>query len=296
MNYSLQKLNSENDLKECAEIMSTSEPWITFKRTYETALLIFNDKYADVYVAKNESGFLGFVIMNTQGSIAPFIQSIGVKKEYRGKGMGTALIRDIEKIYFEKSPNIFLCVSSFNENAKKLYLKLGYELVGELKDCIVRGHSEFILRKSMCPTTDFKIKEEKSSSEEVAINTDKSKLNLDLIHQVLTASYWSPGISKERVATGIKNSLCFGLYKSGIQIGFARVLTDFTRFAYLLDVFIVDKHKGKGYGKLLLKYILEREELQVDKWLLGTRDAHSLYAKFGFTQLKESNRIMEKKK
>jgi GNAT superfamily N-acetyltransferase len=132
--------------------------------------------------------------------------------------------------------------------------------------------------------------------EDIVISTDKTKLNLDLIHEVLTNSYWSPGITKERVAVGINNSLCFGLYKSAKQIGFARVLTDFTRFAYLMDVFIVDKQKGKGYGKMLMKYIIERDELQVDKWMLGTRDAHSLYAKFGFTQLKEPNRIMEKRK
>jgi GNAT superfamily N-acetyltransferase len=132
--------------------------------------------------------------------------------------------------------------------------------------------------------------------EDIVISTDKTKLNLDLIHEVLTNSYWSPGITKERVALGINNSLCFGLYKSGKQIGFARVLTDFTRFAYLMDVFIVDEQKGNGYGKMLMKYIIERDELQVDKWMLGTRDAHSLYAKFGFTQLKEPNRLMEKRK
>jgi GNAT superfamily N-acetyltransferase len=135
----------------------------------------------------------------------------------------------------------------------------------------------------------------KIEMEEIYISTDKSKLNLDLIHRILTDSYWSPGITKEKVARGIQNSLCFGLFKSTEQIGFARVLTDFSRFAYLLDVFIVDTYKGKGYGKLLMKHIMEREDLQVDKWLLGTRDAHSLYAKFGFTAVKEPHRLMEKK-
>ncbi|MEO5570123.1 MAG: GNAT family N-acetyltransferase [Bacteroidia bacterium] len=103
-------------------------------------------------------------------------------------------------------------------------------------------------------------------------------------------------MSKERVAAGIKNSLCFGLYKSEKQIGFARVVTDFSRFAYLLDVFIIDAHKGKGYEKLLIKHIMESKDLQVDKWLLGTNDAHGLYAKYGFTAIKESHRLMEKRK
>jgi len=100
---------------------------------------------------------------------------------------------------------------------------------------------------------------------------------------------------KEKVIRGIQNSLCFGLYKKGEQIGFARVVTDFARFAYLMDVFIIDSQKGKGYGKLLMNHIMQKEEIHVDKWLLGTRDAHSLYAKFGFTGIKEPSRLMEKK-
>src|SRR2546430_2016248 len=134
MNYTLQKLNSENDLKECAEMQSTSQPWSTLKITYERSLDGLNARYADVYVAKNKNELLGFIILRTQGAFVPYIQTVCIKEKYRGHGLGSKLIRDIEKIYFEKYPNIFMCVSSFNENAKKLYQKLGYEIIGELKD------------------------------------------------------------------------------------------------------------------------------------------------------------------
>lgn len=138
--------------------------------------------------------------------------------------------------------------------------------------------------------------ENKKEPSDISISTDQSTLNIDFLHHYLSNSYWSPGISREKISTGIKNSLCFGLYKSGAQIGFARVITDYTRFAYLLDVFIADEYKGNGYGKLLIQHIMQHENLQVDKWMLGTRDAHRLYEKYGFTALKEPNRIMEKKR
>ena len=131
---------------------------------------------------------------------------------------------------------------------------------------------------------------------DIHINTDKSKLDLEFIHNYLTHSYWSPGISRERVETGINNSLCFGVYKNEKQIGFARVITDYARFAYLADVFISDNEKGKGYGKQLMKHITERTDLQVDKFILTTKDAHGLYAQFGFRAPVQPERLMEKRK
>ncbi|MFI5219740.1 MAG: GNAT family N-acetyltransferase [Bacteroidia bacterium] len=131
--------------------------------------------------------------------------------------------------------------------------------------------------------------------DKIEINSDKSKLDIEFIYRFLTRSYWSPGISKEKVEKGINNSLCFGIYKNNCQIGFARVITDYSRIAYLTDVFIIESEKGKGYGKLLLKHIFDSGNIEVDKWLLGTKDAHALYAKFGFSNLKEPWRIMEKR-
>ena len=134
------------------------------------------------------------------------------------------------------------------------------------------------------------------SKDVISISTNKSKLDLNFIYNYLTHSYWSPGISKQKVVLGIKNSLCFGVYKNKKQIGFARVVTDYSRFAYLADVFISDSEKGKGFGKLLMKYITERKDLQVDKFILTTKDAHSLYAQFGFVVPIQPERIMEKRK
>ena len=120
-------------------------------------------------------------------------------------------------------------------------------------------------------------------SEDIIISTDKSKLDVGLVHQFLTQSYWAEGRSLERVQKSIDNSTSYGIYLSTQQIGFARVLTDYVAFAYIMDVFILKEHRGNGYSKLLMQRILAHPDMQnVRKWFLGTRDAHELYMKFGF--------------
>lgn len=131
-------------------------------------------------------------------------------------------------------------------------------------------------------------------SAEIQITTDKSLLQLNIIHSVLKESYWSKNIPIEIVKRSIDNSLCFGVYIENKQIGFCRVITDKATFAYLADVFIVDEHKGKGYSKLLMKYVMAYPELQgLRKFLLGTADAHGLYKQFGFKELASPERMME---
>lgn len=131
----------------------------------------------------------------------------------------------------------------------------------------------------------------------VSVSTDKSKLDLKVIHGFLTSSYWATGRTVEQVQATIDNSLCFGVYVDGRQIGFARVLTDTVAFAYLMDVFILEEYRGKGYAKILLKEIFSHTKLvDVQKWLLGTTDAHALYRQFGFTELSHPERLMELKK
>ena len=126
------------------------------------------------------------------------------------------------------------------------------------------------------------------------ITTDKSLLQIDLIHSVLSQSYWSKNIPVEIINRSIENSLCYGVYIGGTQIGFCRVITDKATFAYLADVFIVDSHKGKGYSKLLMKEVMSHPDLQgLRKFLLGTADAHGLYEKFGFRELAQPERMME---
>ena len=115
------------------------------------------------------------------------------------------------------------------------------------------------------------------------IGTDKSKLDLDVIHKFLSHSYWAAGIPRETVARSIDNSLCFGVYDHANQIGFARVVSDFATFAYIADVFILEPYRDRGLGKDLMASIMTHPKLQgLRRWSLGTRDAQGLYAQFGF--------------
>jgi GNAT superfamily N-acetyltransferase len=129
---------------------------------------------------------------------------------------------------------------------------------------------------------------------EFLVTTDPARLNIEFIHGYLTRSYWSEGISREIVERGIANSLCFGVYEGGQQVGFARVITDYATFAYLADVFIIESHRGKGLSKFLVECIVKDSRLQgLRRWILATRDAHGLYAKYGFEPLAKPDRFME---
>ena len=133
---------------------------------------------------------------------------------------------------------------------------------------------------------------------ELSISTDKTKLDLQVIHQYLsTESYWAQGRSIETVAKSIENSLCFGVYLDEKQIGFARVVTDYAVFAWVMDVFILPDYRGRGYSKKLMEAMVSHDELQnLKRWGLGTDDAHGLYAQFGFTPLSNPGNIMERKR
>lgn len=126
------------------------------------------------------------------------------------------------------------------------------------------------------------------------ISTDNLKLDITVIHNYLSKSYWAKNRKLKTTKNSIKNSLCFGVYYKGSQVGFARVITDYSTFAYLADVFILEEHRGKGLSKWLMEVILKYGELQnLRRWFLATRDAHSLYEKFNFTPLKDPGKFME---
>ncbi len=132
------------------------------------------------------------------------------------------------------------------------------------------------------------------SNNRFSISTDKSKLDLAVIHEFLRSSYWSENIPKSIVEKSVKNSLCFGAYEGEKQVGFARVITDYATFAYLGDVFILEAYRGQGLGKRLIQSILEHPELQgLRKWLLVTKDAHGLYRQFGFQDLARPEGYLE---
>lgn len=131
--------------------------------------------------------------------------------------------------------------------------------------------------------------------EQLSITTDKDQLDLSFIHQFLTNSYWAKGRTLEELKLCIDNSLNFGVYLDGRQIGYARVVTDYFQFAYLMDVFIDEMHRGKGYSKKLLQAVLEEKPLvNMKVWRLATTDSHGLYEKFGFKPLSDPSRFMEK--
>lgn len=125
------------------------------------------------------------------------------------------------------------------------------------------------------------------------ISTDITKLDIRMIHGFLKDSYWAENIPLAIVEKAVQNSLCFGLYESNKQVGFARVITDYATSALLKDVFILEPYRGQGLGKWFVEFILEYPELQdVQRWLLGTKDAHGLYRRYGFKNLTEPERIM----
>jgi GNAT superfamily N-acetyltransferase len=133
-------------------------------------------------------------------------------------------------------------------------------------------------------------------SGEYLISTDRKRLDLELIHNYLsTSAYWAQGRSLEVVRRAIENSLNFGVFRGAEQVGFARVVTDYATFAWLADVFILEQHRGRGLSKWLVEVITTHPELQgFRRWLLATRDAHELYRRYGFTELQDPSRWMEK--
>lgn len=128
------------------------------------------------------------------------------------------------------------------------------------------------------------------------ISTDKSRLDIPLIHQYLSeSSYWAQNIPLVTVQRSIDHSLCFGVYDQDAQIGFARVITDQATFAYLADVFVLPDYRGQGVSKQLVETISQWPDLQgLRRWVLATLDAHALYEKFGFTPLSHPERFMQR--
>jgi len=127
------------------------------------------------------------------------------------------------------------------------------------------------------------------------VSTDKSKIDVETVHDFLSRSYWAENIPLDVVRKSIENSLCFGIYHQQRLIGFARAISDFATFAYLADVFILPEQRGKGLSKWLIGIVLEHPQLQgLRRFTLATRDAHSLYAQFGFSLFDKPGRWMQK--
>jgi GNAT superfamily N-acetyltransferase len=129
----------------------------------------------------------------------------------------------------------------------------------------------------------------------ITVSTDKSKLNILFLQNFLKDVYWLAGRTIDEVQTTIDASFCFGIYLNYQQIGFCRVITDYVVFAYVMDVFIEETHRGKGYASILIDTMMKEPQLQEIKiWRLATSDAHFLYQKFGFKSLAHPEKMMEK--
>ena len=156
----IEPLATERQAHSCAEIMSSSNPWRRLGRSFEESCRILRDSSREVYVALEPSAdaaprVVGFTILIMQGAFVGYIQSVAVRDDCRGRGLGTALIEFAERRILRETPNVFICVSSFNPDARRLYERLGYTVAGELTDYIVRGQSEILLRKTTGPLSEF---------------------------------------------------------------------------------------------------------------------------------------------
>jgi [ribosomal protein S18]-alanine N-acetyltransferase len=151
MSLEITRLTTDAEAEACARLMAESEPWLTLGRSYQASLGIVRDPNREVYIARDEDGLAGFLILCMTGAFVGYIQTIAIQPDRRGQGLGSRLIDFAERRILAESPNVFMCVSSFNHNARRLYERLGYHVVGELTDYIVQGHSEILLRKTTGP-------------------------------------------------------------------------------------------------------------------------------------------------
>ena len=148
-------LADDVEARACATIMATTEPWITLGRTFDRCLATMRDEALERYVARAGDEIVGLLLLSMRGEFTGYIKSVAVREDYRSKGLGSQLLSFAEERIFRESPNVFICVSSFNPRAHALYERLGYETVGDLRDFIARGYDEILLRKTVGPLAEF---------------------------------------------------------------------------------------------------------------------------------------------
>ncbi len=152
---SIRRMDGVAELAICAKMMAESEPWLTLRRSLEASIRTLQDPDKEVYVLEDDDEILGFVVVDLRGPFPGYLQTVCVRSGDRGEGHGERLITFAEERIFRDSPNVFMCVSTFNPDAKRLYERLGYTVVGEMPDYIVQGHGEILLRKTQGPWSAF---------------------------------------------------------------------------------------------------------------------------------------------
>jgi ribosomal protein S18 acetylase RimI-like enzyme len=145
----------QKQIDQCAEMMTQTDPWITLGISYENCLKAFEGPCKEIYILEADGGIAGFVILQICGSFKGYIQTLCIDPRLRGKGLGTGILQFCEERILKISPNIFICVSSFNKAALELYQKFGFKLIGELENFVKAGYSELLLRKTVGPVSGY---------------------------------------------------------------------------------------------------------------------------------------------
>jgi [ribosomal protein S18]-alanine N-acetyltransferase len=149
----------------CAEMLVTTEPWLTLQLTFERAVARLMDARHEIYAVRDDAGVAAFIVLDMHGLLAGYIQTVCVRSDRRGEGLGSALIRWAEDRIFRDSPNVFICVSSFNPNARRLYERLEFEQVGVLRAFGVAEHDELLFRKTRGSWAEFNSRRMQSQRE-----------------------------------------------------------------------------------------------------------------------------------
>jgi [ribosomal protein S18]-alanine N-acetyltransferase len=159
-NISIKPIDNLEEQQWCARLMAESEPWISLKRSFEDGMILMQQPADEIqaFIAMEATTPMGFVLIKLKGAFVGYIQVIAVSPQARGKGIGSLLLDHVEAIIFQKSPNAFICVSSFNHRARKLYESRGYQLLGTLDNYLENGFSEHLLRKTLGSINDFRAK------------------------------------------------------------------------------------------------------------------------------------------
>lgn len=152
----IRRLRNKKEAEICARALESSEPWITLRRGYKHSIKPLMDPSRETYVATSGKDIVGFVLLDVRGPFRGYIHLLCVMPEWRDRGVGVKLIRHVERRVFREHPNVFLCVSSFNRAAQRFYKRMGFRRVGTIKDYIVKGHSEYLMRKTRGPINGYR--------------------------------------------------------------------------------------------------------------------------------------------
>jgi GNAT superfamily N-acetyltransferase len=215
-----------------------------------------------------------------------------IAPQARGTGLGRPLVAALENEALARGARRLVLETGVRQAAAiALYRACGFAPIPLYGEYCLSPKTSVCMGKTLDGTTGAALTDMPAG---YSISTDKARLDPRAIHAYLTRSYWSPGIPIEIVERAIEHSMCFGVFHGEAQVGFCRVVSDQATFAYLCDVYILEEHRGRGLSKRLIEFVQARPELQgLRKFMLGTRDAHGLYAQYGFKPVANPQNIME---